>query len=238
MRNYLRRKTGRLISKIKGEEYQLDPKIGIQDLLAFVLRRVITLLRGVFIGLFLTYKFPLFLFKDVKFTGRKHIKLGKGNTFYKGVQIHGLSIHGIVIGSNVSIGDYSLLRCTLVLKELGDGIKIGNHVGIGMRAFLGGFGGIEIGDRCIIAHDLSIHSDNHNFDQVNTSIKYQGSTKQKVVIESDCWLGANVTVLGGVTIGEGAVIGAGSIVTKDIPPYSVAVGAPAKVIKSRKGEAV
>jgi acetyltransferase-like isoleucine patch superfamily enzyme len=64
-----------------------------------------------------------------------------------------------------------------------------------------------------------------------TAIK--GVTRQGIVIEDDCWLGHGVTVLDGVTIGKGSVIGAGSVVNKDIPPYSVAVGAPVRVIKSR-----
>ncbi|MBA2748254.1 MAG: acyltransferase, partial [Tatlockia sp.] len=59
-------------------------------------------------------------------------------------------------------------------------------------------------------------------------------TRQGVVIEDNCWLGYGVKVLDGVTIGEGSVIGAGAVVTKDIPPYSVAVGVPAKVVRSRQ----
>ncbi|MCX7595635.1 MAG: acyltransferase, partial [Fischerella sp.] len=61
----------------------------------------------------------------------------------------------------------------------------------------------------------------------------QGVTCKGIIIEDDCWLGHGVTVLDGVTIGKGSVIGAGAVVTKDIPPYSVAVGIPAKVVKSR-----
>lgn len=64
-------------------------------------------------------------------------------------------------------------------------------------------------------------------------IREQGVTREGIIIEDDCWLGSGVKVLDGVTIGKGCVIGANSVVTKDIPPYSVAVGAPARVIKKR-----
>ncbi len=74
---------------------------------------------------------------------------------------------------------------------------------------------------------------NHNFADTSQKIIDQGVTCKGIVIEDDCWLGFGVKVLDGVTIGKGSVIGAGAIVTKDIPPFSIAVGVPARVIKSR-----
>jgi acetyltransferase-like isoleucine patch superfamily enzyme len=72
------------------------------------------------------------------------------------------------------------------------------------------------------------------FDEVDKTIKEQGVKKEFITIEDDCWIAANSVILAGVTIGKGSVVAAGSIVTKDIPPYSVVAGVPARVIKSRK----
>ena len=74
---------------------------------------------------------------------------------------------------------------------------------------------------------------NHLFEDPSVQIFKQGSSQQGVFIEDDVWIGAHVTVTDGVRIGKGSVIGAGAVVTRDIPPYSVAVGVPARVIKSR-----
>ena len=88
----------------------------------------------------------------------------------------------------------------------------------------------------MLATQCVIVSANHNFSDINEPIAKQGETKEKIVIEDDCWLGAGVKVLAGVTIHKGSVIGAGSVITHDVPPYSVVVGVPGKVIKSRLKE--
>jgi galactoside O-acetyltransferase len=75
---------------------------------------------------------------------------------------------------------------------------------------------------------------NHVFDDLQRPIREQGITAQGIVIEDDVWLGAGVTVVDGVTIGRGSIIGAGAVVTTDIPPYSIAVGIPAKPVKDRR----
>nr|WP_262922778.1 DapH/DapD/GlmU-related protein [Roseivirga pacifica] len=67
-------------------------------------------------------------------------------------------------------------------------------------------------------------------------MKEQGVSLSEIVVNNDCWIASNATILAGVTIGEGSIIAAGAVVTKDIPPYSIVAGNPAKVIKSRKVE--
>lgn len=95
-------------------------------------------------------------------------------------------------------------------------------------------GKFRIGKNCAIAPNCTIIGVNHNFSRTDVPIKQQGvSNRGGIVIEDDVWIGANCVILDGVTIGTGSVIGGGSIVTKDIPPYSVAVGNPCKVIKTR-----
>lgn len=93
---------------------------------------------------------------------------------------------------------------------------------------------MEIGNSVLIATQCVLISANHNFSDISKPIAEQGETREKIVIEDNVWLGASVKILAGVRIGEGSVIDAGAVVTKDIPPYSIAVGVPAKVIGYRK----
>jgi acetyltransferase-like isoleucine patch superfamily enzyme len=114
-----------------------------------------------------------------------------------------------------------------------EGVSIGRHVSVNEGVFIDGFGGIRIGDCCRIAHGCSLISEDHVFSDPTTPIFRQGKVKGPVVLGRDVWLGAGVRVLRGVTIGEGSVIGAGAVVTRDIPPFSIAVGVPARVVGSR-----
>lgn len=109
---------------------------------------------------------------------------------------------------------------------------IGDNVSINRNTVIRGC--FRIGNKCAIAPNCTIIGSNHNFQRIDIPIKQQGFSTLGIIIEDDVWIGANSVVLDGVTIGKGSVIGAGSIVTKSIPPYSIAVGNPCKVIKSRK----
>lgn len=113
-------------------------------------------------------------------------------------------------------------------------LRVGKNSGWNWGTWINAQGGVIIGSDVLIGPECIIHSANHRFDRTDIPIRSQGYEKATVVIEDDCWLGANVTVLPGVRIGKGSVVGAGSVITHDIPPYSVAVGNPARVLKSRK----
>lgn len=115
----------------------------------------------------------------------------------------------------------------------GDRIEIGDRVGFNYGCYVNGYGGLVIGDRTIIGPYSMIHTANHEMDS-ETPIVDQGWTERPVEIGPDCWIGMGVCVLPGVSIGEGCVVGAGSVVAKDLPPWSVAVGNPATAIKSRR----
>lgn len=118
--------------------------------------------------------------------------------------------------------------------EFPENISIGNHVSLNQYCWLNGVGGIEVGDFVRIAPRVSIVSFSHEFSDPDIPIKLQGTKKAKVVVEDDVWIGAHCVIVAGVKIGKGSVIGAGSVVTRDIPSYSIAVGAPAKVIRKRE----
>ena len=114
-----------------------------------------------------------------------------------------------------------------------ENIIIGNNVSINEFSIISGFGGIKIGNDVSIAHGCSILSSSHPYNNNQIKIREGELLKKEVIIGNNVWVGAGVTILYGKNIGNGVVIGAGSVVTKDIPDNSVCVGIPAKVKKER-----
>ena len=116
-------------------------------------------------------------------------------------------------------------------------ITIGNDVYIGPHAMFKSIKDIRIGNKVLFGPYVKIMGGNHNYREVG---HYMFDVKRKrddddlpVVIEDDTWIGCNVTILKGVTIGRGAIVSAGSVVTKDVPRYAIVGGIPAKVLKYR-----
>ncbi len=107
---------------------------------------------------------------------------------------------------------------------IGNHIAVGAYSGIGIDARLHGPGNITVGDHMMFAPDVVIVTGNHRFGDVGEPIQGQGGDVAPVVIEDDVWIGIRVTILPGVTIGRGSVIGAGAVVTKDIPPFAIVGG--------------
>ena len=112
-------------------------------------------------------------------------------------------------------------------------INIGTNVSIHHNCYFEGVGGIDIGSNVMIAHQVSILSNSHITDSINMPIKEQGVRVNKVTIDDNVWIGAKVTILDGVKIGEGAVLAANSVVNKDVDKFTVVGGVPARLIKKR-----
>ena len=138
-------------------------------------------------------------------------------------------------GTYIHIGknNYLCERVYLDTEHEGGYFEFGEWVYIGTGTTMFGHFGLEIGDNSLLAQNITITPYSHMFDDPDKRIWDQGGHSKKVTIGRDCYLGMGVCVMYSGDIGDGSVIGAGSTVVKPIPPYSVAVGTPAKVIKKR-----
>ena len=112
-------------------------------------------------------------------------------------------------------------------------MSFGSNVSINPMSYLTGTGGLSIGDNVSIAHRVTIMTATHNYDNISVPIKQQGITYKPVVIEDNVWIGANVVIVAGCTVHSGAIIGANSVVTKEVHSNEVWGGVPAKYIKKR-----
>jgi acetyltransferase-like isoleucine patch superfamily enzyme len=116
-------------------------------------------------------------------------------------------------------------------------VRFGPGTYVGHRCLIYGHGGVEIGRDVLLANDVQLICGNHTFDRRDIPIRAQPTEEKPIIVEDDVWLGASSVVLGGVTVGKGAVVGAGAVVTQSLPPYSVARGVPARVVGVRGADA-
>lgn len=146
-----------------------------------------------------------------------------------------LSARGVKFGNHTSIDRNLWLSCGDFRAEVMGFFEIGDHSYIGCNAVIGaGGGGIRIGSNVLIGQSVNMHSERHNFGDMDQPIRDQGISYKGIVIEDDVWIGSKATILDGVTIGMGSIVGAGAVVTRSVPPYSIAIGVPARVVGSRK----
>jgi maltose O-acetyltransferase len=135
-------------------------------------------------------------------------------------------------GKNFLVQHDFLFR-NLKYISVGDNVYIGHHTEI-----LANKKGVEIGNDVMIAQGVLIISYNHGYDKRSIPMNKQREATKKIVINNDVWIGARAIILPGVTINKGAIVGAGAVVTKDVEPYSIVGGNPAKIIKYRRGKKV
>lgn len=136
-------------------------------------------------------------------------------------------------GGSGTIGPACELSRGVELSPWGGQIHIGTNVFLGPQTVIYGHGGVHIGDNTLIAMHCCIVSSNHTIPARGRLIRDHADVPLPTRIGNDVWLGAGVKVMGGVTIGDGCVVGAGSVVVTDLPAYSVSVGVPAQVVRSR-----
>jgi acetyltransferase-like isoleucine patch superfamily enzyme len=162
-----------------------------------------------------------------------NIRLGSGSYLDEGVYIHACPV-GVEIGANTLVMHGSVLHVFNFRDLPHAGITLGRQCFIGEMNVIRGQGGVVLGDYVYTGSLVQILAVNHVFDDLHTPIKEQGITAQGITIGDDVWLASGVIVLDGVNIGRGSVVGAGSVVIEDLPPYSVAVGSPARVVRDRR----
>ncbi|HEY8272112.1 MAG TPA: acyltransferase [Pseudobdellovibrionaceae bacterium] len=112
-------------------------------------------------------------------------------------------------------------------------LKVGSHFGVNSGTYINAVGTIEIGDYVLIGSNVTISSGKHPIDGVLPPIYARPSIPSKIIIEDDVWIGAGAVIMPGVNLKKGTVVGANSVVTKSTEPYSIVVGAPARIISYR-----
>lgn len=148
----------------------------------------------------------------------------RGGKAYKRLRAKLAGVYIKHIGKNVNIEPHATFNHAL---------SIGDNSGIGENSEL--YGDITIGKDVMMGTNCIIYTRNHAFDRTDIPMMEQGAQPSKpVVIGDDVWIGGRVTILPGVTVGKGSIIGAASVVTKDVPEYAIVAGNPSKVIRYRK----
>jgi len=135
----------------------------------------------------------------------------------------------VVPFNKFELGDFSTIEDFCTINNGVGHVIIGNESRIGMSNVI--IGPVTIGNAVIFAQNIVMSGLNHSYEDITLPISKQKESTALIIIEDECWIGANAVITAGVTIGKHSVIAAGSVVTKNIPPYSVAVGNPARVIK-------
>jgi acetyltransferase-like isoleucine patch superfamily enzyme len=123
-------------------------------------------------------------------------------------------------GVKVSLREGTILTCP-------ENIKLGSYIAIGERCMLMGQGGIEIGDFCLLANQAILATGTHEIGAMYYNMPRYG----KITLKENVWVGANAIILPGVTIGEHSIVGAGAVVTHDVPACSIVTGVPARLLK-------
>lgn len=160
---------------------------------------------SVMCAIFMLPRYPIFNAVKKLFLTLNGAKIGKRVVFYPGVWI-----------------------------APGRNLKIGDDVDLALGVLITTSGGVSIGDRALIGYRTQILSSNHVIPADHERIFGAGHDKKSVSIGSDAWVGCNCVILPGVSVGEGAVVAAGSVVTKDVKPFTIVGGVPARLIKNRE----
>ena len=133
--------------------------------------------------------------------------------------------------ARIDIGDASVVFAYALLKTDGGAIHIGRFCSVHDYAVIYGYGGVHIGEDVHIASHAVLVASDHDYALLGTDRFSREMKGEGIRIEESVWIGVNAVILDGVRIGTGSVIGAGAVVSRDIPPHSLALGVPARVVK-------
>lgn len=152
----------------------------------------------------------------------KHHK-GKHALIRRRTRIDVLPTKDFYLGDDSTIEDFSTIN-----NGVGD-VYIGNRTRIGISCTI--IGPVQIGDDVRLAQNIVMSGLNHNYENINLPISEQGVNTSKIIVEDEAWIGANVFIAAGVTIGKHSIVAGGAVVTKNVPAYSIVAGNPGRVIK-------
>ncbi|HMG83787.1 MAG TPA: DapH/DapD/GlmU-related protein [Ferruginibacter sp.] len=171
---------------------------------------------------------------------KKKVTIGENSTLSEEAVIQNLQNNK----SNITIGNNTFVRGELLIFAHGGSLKIGDWCYIGEQTKIWSAKNISIGNHVLISHNVNIHDNNaHPLDPAERAKQYKeilttghsdqyiNLNEKAIVIKDNAWIGFNAIILKGVTIGEGAIVGAGSVVTEDVPDYAIVAGNPAQIIK-------
>lgn len=157
----------------------------------------------------------------------KH-KKGKGSCIRRRTRMDVLPFNYFAIGKDSTIEDFATVN-----NGVGD-VVIGDRTRIGLGCVL--IGPVHVGNDIMFAQNIVVSGLNHGYKDIHTPPSLQEVETKLIIIEDDVWIGANAVITAGVTIGKHSVIAAGSIVTKSVPPFSVAGGNPARILRQYNPE--
>ncbi len=224
-----------VLLKIAGKDnMNLDEHISFSYLGRICFKYGFMMLKGYIISV--PYKgisSKLFVGHRVKLIERKNMLIGCKTKLHDFVKIDALSTHGVQIGKNCVLGENTRIECTGSLSYVGYGVKIGDNTSFGNDCFFGAAGGIDIGDNVIAGQYVRFHSENHLYNKMDEIIKNQGVTHKGIKVGNNCWIGSGAVFLDGSSIGDGCVVAANAVVSKNFPDNCVVGGVPAKLLKTR-----
>lgn len=155
-------------------------------------------------------------------------KKGKGAKVCRRVRMDVLPFNNFELGANSTIEDFSVVN-----NGVGP-VSIGSNSRIGLGNVL--IGPIKVGNQVIFAQNVVLSGLNHGYEDVNIPIRLQKVTTAQITVEDEVWIGANAVLTAGITVGKHSVVAGGSVVVKDVPPYSVVAGNPARILKQYNAE--
>jgi acetyltransferase-like isoleucine patch superfamily enzyme len=150
-------------------------------------------------------------------------KIGKGAIIRTRTRMDVLPFRAFILGDNSTIEDFSTINNGMGKVEIGSNSRVGiSNVIIGP---------VTIGNHVIMAQNVVLSGLNHSYEDISMPISKQKCTTAEIIIEDEAWIGANAVITAGVKIGKHSVVAGGSVVTKDVPPYSIVGGNPARILK-------
>jgi acetyltransferase-like isoleucine patch superfamily enzyme len=223
-----------------GRYAKRDPLFAVDDalsagaLLGFLLRRTVMAARGAVLAARTSrWVYPVFVGRGVVVTDAAYLRLSPGVTIGDYCRLDCVGRAGITLGPGTTLRRGVHIEVTSNLKKLAFGCKLGARVGVSEGSFIGAKGPVIVGDETDIGPGCRIIAENHSFDDMTLPIREQPLSRKGIAIGKNCWLGANVVILDGTSIGDGVVVAAGSVVTRGIPSDTVVAGVPAKPVRAR-----